>query len=95
VSKNEATNEFSNPLFSEPSLFRIISAPMIPGTPPARVRRHTIRIDPQPLSITASGGQITHNITLVRFIYSNIVKIELSLKYNNIMILVDKRICYI
>jgi|SRR5665647_1752328 hypothetical protein len=41
----------------------MINAPMTPGTHPQRVRRNTIRIDPQPLSMTARGGQIMQIIT--------------------------------
>jgi len=41
----------------------MISAPMTPGTHPQRVRRNTIRIDPQPLSMTARGGQMMQIIT--------------------------------
>jgi hypothetical protein len=37
---------------------------MMPGTQPSRVRTSTIRMLPQPLSITAIGGRITHNIAL-------------------------------
>lgn len=45
-------------------LFRIINAAITPGTHPSRVRISTIRIEPQPLSITARGGKRTDKITL-------------------------------
>ncbi len=41
----------------------MINAPMTPGTQPQRVRRNTIRTDPQPLSMTARGGQMMQIIT--------------------------------
>ncbi len=41
----------------------MINAPMTPGTQPHRVRRNTIRTEPQPLSITARGGQMMQIIT--------------------------------
>lgn len=41
----------------------MIRAPMTPGTHAQRVRRNTIRTDPHPLSMTASGGKMIHNIT--------------------------------
>lgn len=36
---------------------------MTPGTQAQRVRRKTIKIDPQPLSITAKGGNMIQRIT--------------------------------
>ncbi len=45
-------------------LFKMIKAAITPGIHPRRVRIKTIRIDPQPLSITARGGKRTDNITL-------------------------------
>ena len=36
---------------------------MTPGTQPQRVSRNTISIDPQPRSITASGGKIMARMT--------------------------------
>ena len=44
-------------------LFKIISAAMTPGTQPQRVSRNTMSIDPQPRSITASGGKIMARMT--------------------------------
>ncbi len=41
----------------------MIRAPITPGTHAQRVRRKTMRIDPHPLSITASGGKIMHRRT--------------------------------
>ena len=37
---------------------------MTPGTHPHNVKRNTINIDPQPLSMTAKGGKIIDKITL-------------------------------
>ena len=45
-------------------LLRIISAAITPGTHPKSVRINTIVIDPQPLSITESGGNKIERITL-------------------------------
>lgn len=36
---------------------------MTPGTQPQSHNKKVTRIDPQPLSITAKGGQIMDNIT--------------------------------
>ena len=44
-------------------LLRIINAAMMPGTQPTRVSRNTISIEPQPRSITASGGKIMARMT--------------------------------
>ena len=44
-------------------LLRMMSAPMTPGIQPKQVRIKTIVIDPQPRSITASGGTIIANST--------------------------------
>jgi|TARA_R100001039_G_C1810910_1_gene83055 hypothetical protein len=38
-------------------LFKITKAAITPGTHPQSHNKNTIRIDPQPLSITAKGGQ--------------------------------------
>ena len=42
----------------------MISAAITPGTQPQRVRRKVIRTDPQPLSITARGGNMIDKTTL-------------------------------
>ena len=47
-------------------LFNIINAPITPGIQPAQVNRETITIEPQPLSITAKGGNKTANNTLMQ-----------------------------
>jgi hypothetical protein len=39
-------------------------AAITPGTQPQSHNKKTITIDPQPLSITASGGQMIESITL-------------------------------
>ena len=49
-------------------LLSITSAAITPGTQPHRVRRNVIRIDPQPLSITARGGKMIDKITLQKLI---------------------------
>lgn len=41
----------------------MINAPITPGTHPQRVSRKTIRTEPQPLSMTARGGQMMQIIT--------------------------------
>lgn len=59
-------------------LFRIISAAMTPGTQPMRVSRNTMSIDPQPWSITASGGKIMARMTwrqdMVVFCFAKVQK---------------------
>jgi len=45
-------------------LLSITSAAITPGTQPQSHNKKTIRIEPQPLSITAKGGQIMARITL-------------------------------
>jgi hypothetical protein len=45
-------------------LFKMIKAAITPGIHPKRVSINTIKIDPQPLSMTASGGKRIDNITL-------------------------------
>ena len=42
----------------------MIKAANTPGIHPNKVNKNTIKIDPQPLSITASGGQTMANSTL-------------------------------
>jgi len=49
-------------------LFNIISAAITPGTHPQSVSRNTIKIDPQPLPITAKGGKKIANKTLNKLI---------------------------
>jgi hypothetical protein len=44
-------------------LFKIISAARTPGIQPNRVRINTIKIEPQPLSYTANGGNKMDNTT--------------------------------
>lgn len=50
-----------------------MSAAKTPGIQANNVRRNTIKIEPQPLSMTASGGQIIDNNTLkkpiINFVY--------------------------
>ncbi len=41
----------------------MISAAMTPGTQPQSVSRNTMSIEPQPRSITASGGKIMARMT--------------------------------
>ena len=45
-----------------------MSAPKTPGIQANNVRINTIKIEPQPLSITASGGQTIDNNTLKKLI---------------------------
>jgi len=44
-------------------LFKITNAAITPGIQPQRVNRNTITTEPQPLSMTESGGKITAKIT--------------------------------
>ncbi len=49
-------------------LFKIIKAPITPGTQAHNVSRKTIKKEPQPLSITAKGGKKIANKTLKKLI---------------------------
>jgi hypothetical protein len=53
-------------------LLFIIKAAITPGIQPKQVKIKTIINEPQPLSITAKGGKIIHNITLKMPIYNNL-----------------------
>jgi hypothetical protein len=52
-------------------LFNMISAAITPGTQPHNQRMKTIRIEPQPLSITAKGGHKIERSTLQKLIIKN------------------------
>ena len=41
----------------------MIKAPITPGIHAQSVSRKTIKIEPQPLSITANGGKMIHKMT--------------------------------
>ena len=45
-------------------LFKIIKAEITPGIQPQKVSMKTIMMEPQPLSITARGGNMIDKITL-------------------------------
>lgn len=47
----------------------MINAAITPGTQPIRVNIVTMTIDPQPLSMTASGGKIIQRRTLQQLIF--------------------------
>ena len=49
-------------------LFKIINAAITPGTQPAKVKRSTIKKDPQPLPKTAKGGKNIAKITRQKLI---------------------------
>jgi hypothetical protein len=49
-------------------LFKITKAPIIPGIQPQSVSKNIIKKEPQPLSITESGGKIIANNTLKKLI---------------------------
>jgi hypothetical protein len=49
-------------------LLRITRAAITPGTHPQKVKRSTIRKDPQPLPITDKGGKIIASKTLQKLI---------------------------
>ena len=50
----------------------ITSAAITPGTQPQRVNKKTIRIEPQPLSKTAKGGNKIENKTLQKLMMINL-----------------------
>jgi len=50
-------------------LFKMIKAAITPGTHPAKVNKNTMRIEPQPLPITESGGQKMAKITRHKLIF--------------------------
>jgi len=52
-------------------LFKITSAAITPGTQPQSHNRNTMKIDPQPLSITAKGGQMIESKTLQKLMMIN------------------------
>ena len=62
----------------------MISAAMTPGTQPQSVSRNTMSIEPQPRSITASGGKIMARMTwrqdimVVKFLFLNTYGIDYS-----------------
>lgn len=55
-------------MFYRLGLFEMIRAAITPGIHPKQVNRATMRIDPQPLSMTASGGKIMESMTRPRLI---------------------------
>jgi hypothetical protein len=66
-------------------LLQIINAPITPGTHAHNVRRKTIIIEPQPLSITAKGGKIMQSITrkidIIQFFMDNNKTLKVLLSY--------------
>ena len=64
-------------------LFKITNAAITPGTQPHIHKINTIIIDPQPLSKTASGGQIIDKKTLNRLISNISCKDNYLLKLNH------------
>lgn len=52
-----------------------MSAPITPGIHPANVNKNTIRIEPQPLSITAKGGSKIDNKTLQKLMIEIKIKV--------------------
>lgn len=58
----------------------MIKAAITPGTQPINVRIVVIRMEPQPLSMTASGGKITHNKTRQQLI-ANLLLLDLDTIY--------------
>ena len=50
----------------------MIKAEITPGIQPQKVSISTIMIEPQPLSITARGGNMIDKITLQILIYANL-----------------------
>lgn len=64
-------------------MLQIINAPITPGTHAQRVKRKTIITEPQPLSITASGGNIIHRITRQMDMKTDCNRMCFKLKRNN------------
>jgi hypothetical protein len=54
-------------------LFKITKAAITPGTQPQSHNKKTMKIEPQPLSITASGGQIIESKTLQKLMMINLI----------------------
>jgi len=52
-------------------LFKITSAAITPGTQPQSHNKNTIKMEPQPLSKTASGGQMIESKTLQKLMMIN------------------------
>jgi hypothetical protein len=51
-------------------LFKITKAPITPGIQPQSVNKKMIKKEPQPLSMTANGGNIIANNTRKKLIYN-------------------------
>jgi len=65
-------------------LFKIISAARTPGIQPSKVRINTIKIEPQPLSYTANGGNkidntTLHTLILNHFLFNSWAKIPIKI----------------
>jgi hypothetical protein len=58
--------------FQRSGLFKITKAAITPGTQPQRVRINTIKTEPHPWSITASGGNKIDSNTRKKLIYNTI-----------------------
>jgi hypothetical protein len=54
-------------------LFKITKAAITPGTQPQSHNKKTMNIEPQPLSITASGGQIIESKTLQKLMMIDLI----------------------
>ena len=65
------------------------SAAITPGTQPHIQRIKTIKIDPQPLSITANGGHKMDKKTLNKLIKKNWCKYSHLLKINWLFIFIS------
>lgn len=61
-------------------LFKMISAAITPGIQPQMVRINTINTEPQPLSITARGGNNIESSTLQKLID---IKLKIYSKYRS------------
>lgn len=64
-------------------LLRITRAPITPGIQPHKVKINMITIEPQPLSITAKGGNKMDKMTLKMLIWKDYLIIRL--KYERIV----------
>jgi len=60
-------------------LFKITKAAITPGTQPQSHNKKTMKIEPQPLSITASGGQIIESKTLQKLMMNYFKMIDVAI----------------
>ena len=72
------------------------NAAITPGTQPQSHNKKTIRIEPQPLSITANGGQIMERMTLKIFILKiDLIDVLISRFYEHLVTILKTHSCQI